>query len=476
MDIISYLLGKQSSGGSANLQTKSVTITENGTTSVTPDTGYDGLSSVSVTTSVPTSVSVKPKDVNFYDYDGTLTNSYTKNEFLALNSLPDNPTHEGLTSQGWNWSLSDAKEYLNTNDYLDIGQQYITDDGSTRIYIELQDGRLNPYLSLGINGTVTIDWGDNTSDTLSGTNINNRQTTQHSYSNKGSYVIRLIPSENTQIAISGSATYQSSLIWGGNTRTANSLNRVYQASVQKIEIGSNVMLSYYAFTNCISLRTITIPQDISTTAVGAYCFSKCYSLKNIVVPVGVTALSEYCLNECNSLLHIVLPNTTISMGSYCMNANRSLKKIIIPRVNSDTNDNILSSCVALTNVVLPETITTIVNGCLYTCAALQKIKIPNTVTTISTRAFQYCSSLSNIVIPPSVMSIGSNAFGNCYSVACYDFSSHTSIPTLSSTNVFDGISSDCKIIVPDELYEDWIAATNWTNYASYIVKASEATI
>lgn len=41
-----------SGGGSANLQTKSVTITENGTTSVTPDTGYDGMSEVRITTNV----------------------------------------------------------------------------------------------------------------------------------------------------------------------------------------------------------------------------------------------------------------------------------------------------------------------------------------------------------------------------------------------------------------------------------------
>jgi hypothetical protein len=44
------------------------------------------------------------------------------------------------------------------------------------------------------------------------------------------------------------------------------------------------------------------------------------------------------------------------------------------------------------------------------------------------------------------------------------------VPTLSSTTAFD---SPKKIVVPDALYDEWIAATNWVSYASKIVKASE---
>lgn len=55
MDITSYLLGKKAGGGSPtppSLQEKNVTITENTTTNVLPDIGYDGLSKVSITTNV----------------------------------------------------------------------------------------------------------------------------------------------------------------------------------------------------------------------------------------------------------------------------------------------------------------------------------------------------------------------------------------------------------------------------------------
>jgi hypothetical protein len=62
-------------------------------------------------------------------------------------------------------------------------------------------------------------------------------------------------------------------------------------------------------------------------------------------------------------------------------------------------------------------------------------------------------------------------FNNCTGMAFYDFTSHTSVPTLSNISAFSGIPSDCEIRVPAVLYDEWIAATNWSAYASKIVAA-----
>jgi hypothetical protein len=107
------------------------------------------------------------------------------------------------------------------------------------------------------------------------------------------------------------------------------------------------------------------------------------------------------------------------------------------------------------------------------CYSLNSVTIPNSVTSIGGSAFGDCYSLSSVVIPNSVTSIEDNVFYNCYGVAFYDFSNHTAIPTLSNTKVFLSIPSDCKIIVPDNLYDTWIAATNWSTYASQIIKKSD---
>ena len=51
----------------------------------------------------------------------------------------------------------------------------------------------------------------------------------------------------------------------------------------------------------------------------------------------------------------------------------------------------------------------------------------------------------------------------------YDFTSQTAVPTLKNTNAFASIPSDCEIRVPAALYDEWIAATNWSSLADNIV-------
>lgn len=93
MDITSYLLGKQSGGGSANLQEKSVTITSNTTTNITADEGYDGLSKATVTTIVPANI-----DLN--DYFGSLKagNSNVSGLNTIIKKVPDNLTITGTSA------------------------------------------------------------------------------------------------------------------------------------------------------------------------------------------------------------------------------------------------------------------------------------------------------------------------------------------------------------------------------------------
>ena len=112
------------------------------------------------------------------------------------------------------------------------------------------------------------------------------------------------------------------------------------------------------------------------------------------------------------------------------------------------------------------------NGSVYR-NMLQAVEIGKNVTSIGNYAFYYCFSLASVVIPQGVTSIGNFAFRFCNGMAYFDFRASKSVPTLSNTNAFNDIPSDCKIVVPDSLYDTWKSATNWSTHASKIIKASE---
>ena len=202
-----------------------------------------------------------PGDITFYDYDGTIVTSWTLAELATKTALPDYPSHEGLTCQGWNWSLADLKT---ANRKMNVGAMYITDDGKTRIYIRLEEGRTSPMLGVCPNGTVTVDWGDGTTpDTLTGTDtMTIKWTPNHAYAAPGQYVITL-----TVDGTMGFYGFVSNSQYGTILRYSSGSdvrNHVYKNSVQKIEIGSGVTgIGYYTFYGCYSLASITIPNGVT---------------------------------------------------------------------------------------------------------------------------------------------------------------------------------------------------------------------
>jgi hypothetical protein len=136
-------------------------------------------------------------------------------------------------------------------------------------------------------------------------------------------------------------------------------------------------------------------------------------------------------------------------------------------------DDTFSYCPSLQSITIPDSVNSIGGVAFYNCYSLSSITIPDSVTSIDGWTFYNCSSLQSITIPDSVTNIGDSTFYNCHSMQYYDFTSHTSIPTLSNTDALYGISDGCEIRVPTSLYWDWINATNWSNYEDYIVPYNE---
>ena len=285
----------------------------------------------------PTAVS---KAVNFIDYDGTIRYSYTLDEVAALTALPALPTHDGLICQGWNWSLANIKALGRA---VTVGAMYITDDGKTRIYIHLEEGRTSPMLGCCPKGTVTVDWGDGTTpDTLTGTSVSTVKWTQtHEYSAAGDYVIKLSVSGSVSFAGINSLNQYSYLL--RYSSGADLRNQVYQSALQKVEIGDGVtLISSFAFARYYSLSSITIPGSV--TSIGGFAFQNCYSLLSITIPNGVTSIGNNAFQNCYSLLSITIPNSVTSIGNNAFQNCSSLSSITIPDGVTSIGSNAFNSC------------------------------------------------------------------------------------------------------------------------------------
>ena len=147
----------------------------------------------------------------------------------------------------------------------------------------------------------------------------------------------------------------------------------------------------------------------------------------------------------------------------------AIRKVELGSGVTSIGDSAFSSCYSLSSITIPDGVTSIGNYAFQYCHSLSSITIPDSVTSISSSAFSSCHSLSSITIPDGVTSIGNYAFQYCYGMRYYDFSACTAIPALSNTNAFSGIPSDCQMLIPSSLYNNWKAATNWATYASKMV-------
>ena len=358
------------------------------------------------------SSSASPNDVNFYDYNGTLVTSYSLSEAQSLTALPDGLTHDGLTFQGWNYTLEKVKAFTRP---MNVGAMYITDDGKTRLHIRIAaEGRMNVplYISQTVANGVTIDWGDGSAtETLAGTgNVN----TTHTYTSIGDYTITLNPVDGCTLGLgSGSNSH---CVMGSRSNNG----KVYCNMLQAVNIGKNVTsIGDYAFYYCYSLASINLPE--SMTSIGTYAFYYCCSLASITIPESVTNIGTYVFQNCYSLASITIPDSVTSIGDSTFNACHSLASITIPE--SDTN--------------------------------------------IRESTFMACHSLASITIPESVTNIGAYAFNGCYGMAEYHLKP-TTPPTLYNTNAFTNIPSDCVIYVPQGCLEAYQNDTKWAKYASHM--------
>lgn len=205
--------------------------------------------------------------------------------------------------------------------------------------------------------------------------------------------------------------------------------------------------------------TVIIPSVINglaVTSIGNWAFSECHSLTSITIPNSVTSIGDGAFRNCTSLSAITvdaLNPAYISVGGVLFNQSQTVlieypagkagSQYTIPNSVSSIGNSAFGGCTSPTSITIPNSVTSIGVAAFGGCTSMTSVTIPDSVTYIGGAAFASCTSLISITIPNSVTSIGDYAFQSCYS--------------LTSVTLPDSVRS----------IEDWVFAgcTSLTNIA-----------
>lgn len=362
-------------------------------------------------------------DVTFFDYNGHILYSYSRADFLALTEMPELPSRNELVCTGWTHDLVEAQEYVSLYRMLNIGACYTTDNGRTKIYFDLNSNdnlKRRVCMYLDIADGLTIYWGDGTRSVSSTTGT---RIWTHTYPKRGSYRIEIEVKEGTTFSPGYDSTNEYKFFGSGPWDTV--ANRIYGMGLKRIFFGDKIyQLSQNVCSANYGLEELVISSP-SSGVIGLSAFENTF-IKHCNIPSGVSKINGNCFTNAKNLRMVVLPNSLTSlnggeMWQYCIN--------------------------------------------------LQGMTLPTAIQEIPSYTFSGCENLEYVIVPKSVLSIGQYAFENCKLLQSVYFIAHEQVPT-ASMNIFTDMTY-LKIVVPDALYDEWIAATNWSAYASYIVKASE---
>ena len=140
---------------------------------------------------------------------------------------------------------------------------------------------------------------------------------------------------------------------------------------------------------------------------------------------------------------------------------------IAPTYNGEPVVGIIScGYETMESVEIPDSIKYLGSSAFSGSKNLLSIDLPDGLLEIWGGAFSNCDKLVSIKIPKSVNKIKENAFTYCDMLQYLDFSDHESVPVLEGANGFYNGKAYYECRVPAALYDEWIAATNWSKIAT----------
>lgn len=197
------------------------------------------------------------------------------------------------------------------------------------------------------------------------------------------------------------------------------------------------------FSECISLKTITIPNglDIIDGTYRGTCISalSAPNLENVIFSKGTSAICRGILANCPSLKSVDIPDSVKSIGAFAFSGCEALESVRLPEGSCEIGSilnyynesqlygNVFQGCTSLTSLRLPKGITAISSEnnyawdySMFSAPALKSVAFEDGTNTLFAHMFENCEALESVSIPNGVKTIPSYCFSNCKALASLD--------------------------------------------------------
>ncbi len=239
-------------------------------------------------------------------------------------------------------------------------------------------------------------------------------------------------------------------------------------------------ISDYSFYNLTNLRSVSLPQNI--TSIGCSAFSGCSNLSEVLyIPESCESIGSDAFSYCSALNSIEISGGVKSIGygafRNCGNlrditfvkgletiegeafSGCGVNKLVFPTTLKSIGYNAFSSCSSLTDIDFAEGLTYIGGSAFEYCSSLKNLKLPTTLESIEGSTFNGCSNLSEVHVPSNIRQIGDYAFTNCGLKSVY---AYTLVPIQINQNTFsyDGVD----LYAPDNSFFTYYINTQWSQF------------